>query len=81
MAYRSAGSHGCADVIAFREGHKPLLIQLKSGKGSPFSGFPPAARAELSAEARKAGGTAVLVFWQPRKPKQWFFEEVWPDGR
>lgn len=54
---RSAGSKGAADLVAFREGHAPLLIQVKAGK----SAFGPVDRAKLVHLAGIAHGIPLLA--------------------
>lgn len=56
VAYRSAGSHGCADVMALKAGHEALLIQCKTdGKISP------ADRDGLLIECGQAAADAILA--------------------
>ncbi len=76
---RTPGSHGVADVIALKSRRGPLLVQLKTDRAGPFAHFGPKARAELLAEADKAGGTALLVHWPPdRKGPRYLYEKDWP---
>ena len=56
LAYRSAGSHGAADLVALKDGFLPLLVQCKlDGKLGPGS------RIELLAEARLGGALALMA--------------------
>jgi len=58
---RAAGSHGIADLVALREGRKPLLVSCKlNGR------IGPAERADLLEAARSAGGRAILAT-RPRR--------------
>jgi Holliday junction resolvase len=56
VVYRSAGSHGAADLVAGRYDRKPVLIQCKiSGR------IDPAERTALLDEAEQAGWRAVVA--------------------
>ena len=79
FAARSAGSHGPADVIALREGYQPLLVQVKTDVAGPYAHFGPSDRKELLQACRKAGARGLLLWWPPRGPKSYIFEEGWPD--
>lgn len=90
VVYRSAGSHGCGDLVAMRLYLAPMLVQVKGNVGSPWAHFRPAERADLWAEARKAGAVAVLAHWAPWKSPRWYvgpeweevsWESIWHDGR
>jgi len=74
---RAAGSLGDADLVACRDG-EIRLIEVKATERSAFAGFGPADRADLSAAAKKAGGTAWLVWWPKRKQPVWIEEARWP---
>jgi Holliday junction resolvase len=65
VVYRSAGSHGCADLVALRLDTIPALIQVKADAQSPWAHFGPVERRNLLLEARAAGGRAVLCWWPP----------------
>lgn len=78
LAFRAPGSLGVADVIALRDGHQPLLIEVKSTAGGPYERFGPAKRKDLSFAAKLAGASAMLVWWPPRGKPQWIPESVWP---
>lgn len=56
LAYRSAGSHGAADVIALCEGHMAILVQCKTN-----GRICPGDRTELLGEARIAGAVPMLA--------------------
>ena len=77
IAYRLA--HGHADVLALRHDHQPMLIQVKSTVGGPYTHFGPADRAALIEEAQQAGAAAVLAWWPPRqKVPKWIDSADWP---
>lgn len=79
VALRSAGSRGAVDIAAFKAGERPRLIQLKFGKGNLYKGFPPADRARLAADARRAGARAQLCRWYAAAEEPVFIEEAdWP---
>lgn len=80
VTYRLA--HGCADVLALRHDHQPMLIQVKSTAGSRYERFGPADRLALIDEAKQAGAAAVLAWWPPgvRVP-EWIDSSDWPDAR
>ena len=75
---RSAGSHGEADLVALRVGHKPFVIQVKGDVAGPYAHFGPAARQALREDAARAGALALLLWRPPRGSWRWIFEEVWP---
>lgn len=77
ICYRSAGSHGNADLIALREGCRPLLIQVKADASGAFGHFGPEARYDLYAEAKNAGALALLAWCKPRGPVEWFLAPLW----
>lgn len=77
IAYRSAGSHGMADVIALCIGFQPLLVQVKASAGGPFEHFRPDERWGLITEARVAGAMPVLAWWPSRRPLQWRPGPAW----
>jgi Holliday junction resolvase len=60
LVYRSAGSHGAADLVAMRHGNTPTLVQCKiSGR------IDPAERVALMDEA-ELGGCRAVVAMRPR---------------
>lgn len=65
VAYRSAGSHGHADIVALHYGTPPMLIQVKADAHNAFAHFGPDDRWDLLQEARKVGATPVLIWWPP----------------
>lgn len=75
---RAAGSLGAVDVVAIRAGEAPLFIEVKSTSGGPFERFGPACRTALSTAAARAGATAWLVWWPPRRSPLWIAEDRWP---
>jgi Holliday junction resolvase len=81
VVYRSAGSHGCADLVALRTGDRPRLVQVKGTTGGPYEHFPPSERASLIREARRAGADAWLCWWPPRRSPRWIAAAHWPTVR
>lgn len=81
LVVRAAGSLGIADLIALRAGDKPWLIEVKTDGKGPFDHFRPERRAALSVAAERAGGTAWLVWWPPRRKQVWMPESTWPEPR
>lgn len=78
FAMRAPASLGCADVVALRDGDRPMLIEVKSTSRSAFAGFPPADRAELLFMATLAGSVAWLVHWPKWSEPNWISPEFWP---
>jgi Holliday junction resolvase len=79
VVYRSAGSHGCGDLVAMRRDGPPMLVQVKATAGGPWTHFRPSERTALYAEARQAGAVAVLAWWPPRKPLRWYAGPDWTE--
>lgn len=79
FAIRAAGSHGPADVVAVRNGHQTLLIQVKTDVAGPYAHFGPNERKELREACRIAGARGLLLWWPPHGAKSYIFEEGWPD--
>lgn len=81
VVYRSAGSHGPADLVAMRAG-AIMLVQVKSCARSAFDHFPPHERAALLLEAGAAGARPILCWWPPRvRVPSWIEETAWPRPR
>jgi Holliday junction resolvase len=78
VVLRAAGSLGYADLIALRNGGRPLLIEVKATARGPYNGFGPADRANLKAYAERAGALATLAWWPPRGKLRWIPSEEWP---
>jgi Holliday junction resolvase len=76
IVYRSAGSHGNADLIALKTGYRPRLIQVKSSR-RPFEHFRPIERLALQAEAIDADAHAYLVHWPLNKTWTWVLMNGW----
>lgn len=77
---RAAGSLGDADLVALKDGRRPMLVEVKSTARGPFSGFGPSDRAELRLACRIAGARAALCWWPPRGRAKWFYDDMgeWP---
>lgn len=75
---RAAGSLGDADVIALKEGHRGMMIEVKSTAAGPFHSFGPMDRKALMAAARKAGLDPVLAYWPPRGQLRFLQPAQWP---
>ena len=80
VAVRTAGSHGCADIVALKRGHAGRLIQLKAGgvPNRPYAGFGPNDRQRLLTEAHKAGANAELCHWPDRGKPKFYPSSLWP---
>lgn len=78
MVTRAAGSLGCADLVALRDGSKAQLIEVKSTAGGPYERFGPADRERIRAAAKMAGADAVLAWWPPRGQLTWILASAWP---
>jgi Holliday junction resolvase len=81
VVYRAAGSHGCADLVALRNGDRPRLVQVKGSAASPYEHFPPSERVALVHQARRAGADAWLCWWPPRRQPRWVAADLWPLTR
>jgi Holliday junction resolvase len=76
IVYRSAGSHGNADLIALKAGMAPRLLQVKSS-ARPFEHFRPTERLALEIEAANADAHAYLVHWPLGKTWTWVLMNGW----
>ena len=81
LAFRAPASLGVADVIALRDGSRPLLIEVKSTAGGPYAHFLPKDRADLLFAAEMAGAAAWLVWWPPRGRAHWIESAAWERPR
>jgi hypothetical protein len=82
VVYRSAGSHGPADLVCMKSGRQTELVQVKANASGPFGHFGPAEREELRDEAIKAGARAVLCWYPPdRKGPRFYHASSWPGVR
>ena len=79
MVTRAAGSLGCADLVALRDGSKPQIIEVKSTAGGPYERFGPAYRERIRAAAKMAGAEAVLAWWPSRGQLVWIDASAWPS--
>ena len=81
MVTRAAGSLGCADLVALKDGKRPLLVEVKSSAAGPYAHFGPAARKRLTETAELAGADAVLAWWPPRGKLLWIDSSAFPAAR
>ena len=77
-AIRSPASKGTVDVVAIYHGKLINFYEVKSTKAGPYSHFGPKDRADLKAEADRAGATAWLCWWPPRKDPEFIPSDEWP---
>lgn len=77
VVYRSAGSHGNADLVAMKVGEPVRLIQVKSSK-RPFEHFRPAEREALEREALAAGAAPFLCHWPAHGTLRYYGRFEWP---
>ena len=77
IVQRSAGSKGCADLVAMRDG-QIQFIEVKTTV-TPFSHFGPEKREAMRKAARVAGATPILVHWPPNRVCRWVLESAWPE--
>ena len=78
IAFRAPASLGVADVVALRDGSRPLLVECKATAGGPYSHFLPADRKRLSEAAKLAGAEAWLYWHPPRGEGHWISASEWP---
>jgi Holliday junction resolvase len=78
IVIRAAGSLGCADLVALKDGRTPMMIECKATARGPYAGFPPAKRKDLRQVAEWAGADAWLVWWPPRGKATWLPWQSWP---
>lgn len=76
---RAAGSLGDADVVALKDGKRPMLVEVKSTAAGPYHSFGPNDRERLRLAARIAGATPVLCWWPPRGQCRFIYAEEWPS--
>lgn len=81
IVVRAAGSLGDIDLVALKDEHRPMLVEVKSTAGGPYERFGPVARNELAAAAVLAGANAVLCWWPPRKSARWIWQRDWPTTK
>lgn len=78
---RAAGSLGDADLVALKDGRRPMLVEVKATAAGPFHSFGPKDRADLLFAANVAGADAMLCWWAPRRKPVWLPPEQWPVTR
>lgn len=78
LVLRAAGSLGCVDLVALRDGSRPRLLEVKSTAQGPYERFGPRARAELAFAAELAGAEALLAWWPPRGVLRMIPATEWP---
>jgi Holliday junction resolvase len=71
-------TYGVADLCALQVGKTPMLIEVKSTIGGPYHSFGPKDRADMIAEAARAGAQAVLAWWPPRGKLRLIPSSEWP---
>ena len=78
---KAGGSLGCADLVALKDGERPLLVQVKATAAGPFNGFGPVDRAELLSVAKAAGAVPLLAWWPLRAREHRLIDETeWPGA-
>lgn len=80
LAFRAPGSLGVADVVAFKDGKRPRLIEVKGTAAGPYAGFLPADRERLAFAAKLGGCVAELCWWPKRGKPRFISESEWPNG-
>jgi len=78
LVVRAAGSLGCADLVALKAEHHPMILEVKATARGPFAGFPPADRREFLEAANRAGAVGFLVWWPKYKQPSWLSPSEWP---
>lgn len=79
LVYRSAGSHGHADLVALHPVKTPMLVQVKADALNPFAHFGPEDRYDLLKEARRIGAHAILCWWPPGGKPSFRMGPDWHD--
>ena len=75
---KAGGSLGAADLVCLKAGERPLLVQVKCGRGA-YDHFGPRERGELLEVAKRAGAVPVLAWWKPRAREHRLIESYdWP---
>lgn len=76
---KAGGSLGCADLVALKNGERPMLVQVKATSAGPFHSFGPAERMLLLETAKRAGAVPVLAWWKLRAREHRLIESWdWP---
>jgi len=76
---KAGGSLGAADLVALKNGERPMLVQVKATARGPFDGFGPSERGELLSVAKGAGAVPILAWWKPRAREHRLIESYdWP---
>ena len=78
IVFRPGASLGCADLVALKDGNRPMLVQVKGSSVSPYNDFGPAERLRLVLTAKLAGATPVLAWYPPRGQLRWIHAHEWP---
>lgn len=70
---------GPGDHLAVRDGERPMLVEVKESKRSPWQDFPPAERATMLDCAKRHSLVPVLI-WRsaPSKPFAMIESFDWP---
>jgi Holliday junction resolvase len=77
VVQRSAGSKGCADLVAMRRGEL-WFLEVKTTP-QPYASFGPEKRRAMKEAAEKAGAQAILAHWPPNKVCRWLPSDGWPS--
>jgi Holliday junction resolvase len=72
---------GTCDVLALKDGERPLLVQVKSTAGGPWERFIPRDRDALARDADQAGGDAVLAWWPSHGNLALYPRAAWPQPK
>lgn len=77
VVHTRPGTNFC-DIVALKNGHRPLFVEVKSTAGGPYERFDPERRRHLQKIAEWAGADAVLAWWPPRGQLRYIHSSEWP---
>ncbi len=66
------------DLLATKDGERPMLIEVKAGAGSPYENFRPPDRARLRELAKQHNVVPMLAFRKNRCAPVLIDETAWP---
>lgn len=66
------------DLLATKDGERPMLIEVKAGAGSPYENFRRDDRARLREIAKQHNVVPVLAFRKNRQKPIFIDEAEWP---